>query len=361
MTVAYPATVTALADEGPLVRVPMLGAGQEWGPLATSVPDLVAGDRVIVMPLGEHSDALQVLARLQARQPRQTEIVGLDERLDDIEARDAAQDSRLAGIDALNGTQNGRLSAIETLNGQQTTRLDGIDTRNNQQDSAIAANGTAITANGTRITNLDGAALHRTGAETKAGVLTLSDEPVIPVATKATSPVRSDDARVHPAYMCKVKLTGPNTGDQATSGYVTSNSDVYAGNAGASGIGVWEALSDKYGMFVPGTPHKIIAPAAGIYRATYRTVYLNSTNTTDTLVAFVTRGSTGSANSVARDARRCINLGSDGSPLLATDEFELTAGQAVYWGNWSTINARIGLGLFPLAGTMMTLTYLGPA
>ena len=141
----HPGRVVAVEPGGPLVVVPQVGGTSSFGPLPTTVPDLVVGEIVLVTSLGTSRDQLVVLGRMTGRVPEVTEIPGLAGQLDTLTAVNGTQDNRLTAAEAVNTTQNGRLGNVETVNTTQDGRLGTIESVNTTQGGAITSNATAVT------------------------------------------------------------------------------------------------------------------------------------------------------------------------------------------------------------------------
>lgn len=137
----YPGRVVKIDPGGPLVVVPMLAAQVPWGPLESAVADLQVGDRVIVTSLGTTRDQLIIIGRLPGRASSIGEIPDLTERLDDIDAHDAAQDGRLTTVEGRATTVEGRATSLEG----RTTAVEGVNTTQNTRLTATegVANGAA--------------------------------------------------------------------------------------------------------------------------------------------------------------------------------------------------------------------------
>lgn len=197
-------------DEGrPVVAVPQLGVGIQFGPLASSVHGLGIGDGVIVASLGLNATSLHIIGRTDGRPTEAADVPGLPERL-------AAIDERAADIEAVN-----------TLQGQAI-----VSAAQSAADAAAAASGAASAAAGAQST-ADGAASAAGTAQTAAQN-----------AQTAVTTLRQD-----------------------TAGRVTAKGDVLAGTAagvlarravGANGLALTADSADSTGLAyaeVRGIPH----------------------------------------------------------------------------------------------------------
>lgn len=147
---------------------------------------------------------------------------------------------------------------------------------------------------------------------------------------------------------------------------VTASTDLWA-------QGNWAIAQDPYSMAAistsGGTWSNITIPISGYYIVDYKAVFDSHNNVNNVVAVFVAKNARSNANSVARDVRNVTQKSSvdssslapgDKSPAQATRVVPLTAGDVLYWGNWSNVNGMVvfaGLSNIP---TEIVVTYLGP-
>jgi hypothetical protein len=136
-TTLYTGRVVQVDAAGPIVVVPQLGRSAPYGPLLSSVSDLAVGESVLIGNLGDTRDALVILGRAYGRAPTVGEVDGLGDRLDDIDAKDAAQDGRLTTVEGRATTVEGRATAVEGRAGALETRATAIEGVNTTQNTRL--------------------------------------------------------------------------------------------------------------------------------------------------------------------------------------------------------------------------------
>jgi hypothetical protein len=139
-----------LAD-GPRVVIPRRSPTAQFGPVASSVPDLVPGERVIVSGLDDQQDNWTIISRLYGRRPTVAEVTGLPEALAARDARLTALEGRASTTEGVDATQNGRLTAVEgrasSVEGRASAlegRATAIEGVNATQTTNIGTNTTAL-------------------------------------------------------------------------------------------------------------------------------------------------------------------------------------------------------------------------
>lgn len=148
--------------------------------------------------------------------------------------------------------------------------------------------------------------------------------------------------------LCRVKLN-VNVG-------IAGNNDVYA-------QGDWSVLYDSDAMASISTNvstySNIQVPLDGFYHIDFRSMFSETTNATDSGACFVTKNSRTVAASVARGISKYTQAGTDGSPVRASRIVQLAAGDLLFWGNWSSVNASL-VALRNGIPTEITVSYLRP-
>lgn len=251
---AYPGRVVQIDPAGPLVQVPLLAQHVPFGPLPTSVPDLVVGERVIVTSLGNTRDQLHVLGRVSGRPPTMDEIPGLEERFEQAEGRlDQLEGWRTEDRGLINqyGTRitslEGRATSIEGVNTTQNQRLDALESGSSSGSAAItqlrADTAGRVTTKGDLLVGTGPGVLTRqpvpanglalVGDSTQATGWAARDVLGMPKAlTGATAPTR---------YVGATVTGAPTTGTFAPGDYVVAqNGEVWVCTA-AGTPGTWAA------------------------------------------------------------------------------------------------------------------------
>jgi hypothetical protein len=163
------AIVISTTAQGVIVEIPTLAPNAPWGPIPTCVPNLAAGEAVIVTQISTSRDTMIVIGRSPGRAPTIGEIPSLATTLAAITGAATALTTRVgtdeglivasgSAITALQsrattdeGLINGNTSAITALQSRATTD-EGLITTNT---TAIATTNTAATALTTRVTTLE--------------------------------------------------------------------------------------------------------------------------------------------------------------------------------------------------------------
>jgi hypothetical protein len=143
-----------------------------------------------------------------------------------------------------------------------------------------------------------------------------------------------------------------------TAGFLNSaNTDVYAQTAWAISTDTDNMVAISTGV---GFYSSITVPLTGFYDIDFLTLWQQSSNTTAAIVCYVTKNSRTVGASVARGSAKFVQDGSDGSPVRAQRRWPLTAGDILYWGNWSSVNANV-LTDANNNRTEITVSYYGPS
>jgi hypothetical protein len=131
----------------------------------------------------------------------------------------------------------------------------------------------------------------------------------------------------------------------ASSFSLGANSDVYAQTG-------WNIVEDPYSMAhisgSVGTLSYIQVPFAGRYVVSYQSSMTSVSG--GTVLSEITVN--GQSTSVARDNRAGVNAGGDGTWTHAHREVQLSAGDKLYWGNWSSISTTVAASFFGLSTEM---------
>lgn len=128
------AMVVSIETQGVIVEVAALAPNAPWGPIPTCVPNLAAGESVLVGQIGVSRDTLVVLGRIPGRAPTIAEIVNLATTITNLQAADTALQAAItAGDNALDARLDTTEANLLTLNAHTHTAL---------PSAAIAGNAT---------------------------------------------------------------------------------------------------------------------------------------------------------------------------------------------------------------------------
>lgn len=148
--------------------------------ILTTTGDAIADSQVMVdaysrMPLVQYPDGVDTLWTSINGGPAVPMFARVDDRLDSLGTR----------LTALEPGGSAAAATAAALTSEAATRANA--------DTALSTSiGSEAVARANADTALDAATVHKTGAETIAGVKTFSSEPVVPTPTQSTSPARKD-------------------------------------------------------------------------------------------------------------------------------------------------------------------------